>query len=179
MKFLLFFLLSTSTPAKEDQGSLIAWKADRKLTWSDFKARPVAGATNAALTSSNINFNFSYGTKGFTYSISCNFDKNKSWVRVKTDYILAHEQAHFDIAEIHARKLNMRLSQYKYNEKTVGTDLDKIYNEVMKEQHQLQLLYDKETNHSLNSKKQKEWLKKISDLLASLSPFANYKQPGS
>lgn len=175
MKYLLFFLLFTSNPANDDQGSLIAWKADRKLTWSDFKARPVAGATNAALTSSNINFNFSYGTKGFTYSISCNFDKTKSWGRVKTAYILAHEQAHFDIAEIHARKLNMRLSQYKYNKKTVGADLDKIYSEVMNEQHQMQLLYDKETNHSINSVKQKEWLKKVNELLKSLELFASYK----
>jgi len=157
------------------QANLIPWKADRKLTWDDFKAKPLQGTENAALTSSNINFSFRYGTKGFTYSISCNFDKSRSWVRLKTDYILAHEQAHFDIAEIHARKLNKALGEYKYNEKTVSEDVNKIYDRLMQEHHQMQVQYDRETNHSIIHEKQKEWLKKVSTTLNSLSAYANYK----
>lgn len=174
MKIFLVSLLLASF-VSDDQGNLIPWKADRRLTWADFKAKPLQGTDNAALTSSNINFNFGYGTKGFTYSISCNFDKSRSWARVKTDYILAHEQAHFDIAEIHARKLNKALAKYQYNEQTASKDLNKIYDQIMAEHHQMQLLYDKETNHSILQDKQKEWLKKVSEQLKSLEAYANYK----
>lgn len=174
MKWLLITCLFTGF-ITDDQANLIPWKADRKLTWADFKAKPKQGTDNAALTSSNINFSFGYGTRGFTYSISCNFDKSRSWARVKTDYILAHEQAHFDIAEIHARKLNKALSKYKYNENTVSNDLNKIYDGIMTEHHQLQLQYDKETNHSIFHEKQKEWLRKVSEQLKALDAYANYK----
>lgn len=174
MKILLISLLLASF-VSDDQGNLIPWKADRKLTWADFKAKPLLGTDNAALTSSNINFSFGYGTKGFTYSISCNFDKSRSWARVKTDYILAHEQAHFDIAEIFARKLNRDLSKYKYNEKTASNDINKIYETLMTDHHQMQLLYDRETNHSISEDKQKEWLKKVNEQLKSLDAYANYK----
>jgi Bacterial protein of unknown function (DUF922) len=174
MKILFISLLLTSF-VSDDQGNLIPWKADRKLTWADFKAKPRQGTDNAALTSSNINFSFGYGTKGFSYSISCNFDKSRSWARVKTDYILAHEQAHFDIAEIHARKLNKALGEYKYSEKTVSDDVNSIYDRLMQEHHQMQLQYDRETNHSINQEKQKEWLKKVTTSLNSFTAYAKYK----
>ena len=45
----------------------------------------------------------------------------------KTDYILKHEQGHFDIAEIFARKLNKKMSEYKFNKTTYKTDLKNIY----------------------------------------------------
>ena len=89
----LVMLLSTN------QSNLIEWNAERKLTWEDFKAQPDKTSTNAALTSSSINIEFGYTNTGLKYNIKCRFDKNLSWGRIKNDYILAHEQGHFDIAE--------------------------------------------------------------------------------
>src|ERR1700733_10251558 len=107
MKLLSNILLVISLCSFETKSSsLIDWSADKRLTWSDFKARPDENSPNAALTGTNIQFDFAYSSQtGFTYHITCRFDKNKSWGRVKTDYILSHEQGHFDIAEIYTRKL--------------------------------------------------------------------------
>jgi len=154
---------------------MIDWKSDRKLTWKDFQASPVSNTDNAALTSSNINFQFGYGSSGFRYSITCRFDKSRSWVRIKNDHILSHEQGHFDIAEIHARKLKKALSEYKYNESTVSADINKIYQELMKQHHEMQILYDQQTDHSRNYPKQAEWAKKIEEALNDSVVYANYK----
>ena len=103
------------------------------------------------------------------------FDPSKSWGRVKNDYILSHEQAHFDIAEIHARLLNKALQNYKFIAKTAKNDIGEIYQQVMDEHHAMQEQYDEETNYSRNETQQKEWQRKITDQLNSLESFSHYK----
>lgn len=171
LKILSLSLILFSTK----QSNLIEWNAGRKLTWNDFKAQPDKTSTNAALTSSRINIEFGYTNTGLKYNIKCRFDKNLSWGRIKNDYILAHEQGHFDIAEIHARKLNKLLRAYKFNSRTVAKDVNSIYESVMKEHHAFQSQYDQETDYSRNFKLQDEWLTKIQDELAKLEEFANYQ----
>jgi len=158
------------------QASLIEWNAGRKLTWDDFKSTPDPASPNAALTNTAINIEFGYDKSGLTWSIRCSFDKNLSWVRVKNDAVLAHEQGHFDIAEIYARKLNKALKDYHFNAKTVANDVNKIYNDMMTAHHDAQEVYDHETDYSRNKEKQDEWLKKISDDLKGLQAFATYRK---
>ena len=157
------------------QSNLIEWNAGRKLTWNDFKAQPDKNSTNAALTSSRINIEFGYTNTGLKYNIKCRFDKNLSWGRIKNDYILAHEQGHFDIAEIHARKLNKSLKAYKFNNRSVAKDVNAIYESVIKEHHAFQSQYDQETDYSRNFKLQDKWLTKIQDELKNLEEFADYR----
>jgi predicted secreted Zn-dependent protease len=156
------------------QSNLIEWSAERKLTWTDFKAQPDKNSTNAALTSSSINIEFGYTNSGLKYNIKCRFDQNLSWGRIKNDYILAHEQGHFDIAEIHARKLHKLLKAYKFNSRTVGKDVNRIYDTVMKEHHALQSQYDQETNYSRDPARQSAWKNKIEDILHELQEYSNY-----
>lgn len=167
------FLLLVFTATQKDN-SLIPWNASRKLTWEDFKARPDAGSTNAALTSSSINIDFGYSEKGLEYAIRCSFDKTKSWVRIRNGSVLAHEQGHFDLAELFARKLSKAMKEYAFNAKTVAEDVNRIYDNTMKAHHKAQALYDNETDYSRNKVKQEEWLQKISTDLSDLQAFANY-----
>jgi predicted secreted Zn-dependent protease len=156
-------------------GNLIPWSADKKLTWDDFKGPPDPHSSNAALTSSNINIEFGYNEKGFQYSIKCNFDMNRSWVRIRNSDVLVHEQGHFNIAEIFARKLNKVMKGYQFNAKTAQNDLNKLYSDVMKEHRETQVRYDQETDYSRNKQRQEEWLKKIAGELEALKDYANYK----
>jgi hypothetical protein len=176
MKFLsqvlLIILLSSF---KIHNSSLIDWSPERKLTWDDFKSKPDKGSPNAALTGTNIKFDFSYSSDaGFKYHISCQFDKNSSWGRVKTDYILSHEQGHFDIAEIYARKLCKAFREYSPDVENANKEVNKIYDRVMHELHDEQLRYDHETNFSIKKEQQMAWLKKIDEDLKSLQAYANY-----
>lgn len=172
---LLALLLIFSSFTSPVNDSLIPWKKDRKLTWTDFKGAPDKNSSNAALTSSGISFNWTSENGKFTYSITCTFDKTKSWGRVKNDHILAHEQRHFDITEIHARKLNKALSAYKYNEKTANKDVNNIYTKVIQELYNMQTQYDRETDHSRNATKQKEWEAQIDKELNALDGYAGYE----
>lgn len=156
------------------QSNLLEWSAERKLTWKDFKAQPDKNSTNAALTSSSINVEFGYNSSGLKYSIKCRFDQNLSWGRIKNEYILAHEQGHFDIAEIHARKLYKLLKAYKFNNRTVGKDVNKIYDTVMKEHHAFQGQYDLETNYSRDPAQQNTWKDKIEEILKDLQEYKDY-----
>lgn len=172
---LQFFFIGFLSPHFYGNNTLIDWSADRKLTWNDFKARPDANSPNAALTATNIKFDFSYNSAdGFKYHITCQFDKNSSWGRIKTDYILSHEQGHFDIAEIYARRLNKALKEYKHDVSKANKEINKIYEKVMHELSAAQAQYDRETNFSIDKPEQIRWLIKISDELKSYEEYADY-----
>ena|ERR1022692_258187 len=176
MKLLLqFFFITLLSSQSYKNNSLIDWSADRKLTWDDFKARPDKNSPNAALTGTNIKFDFSYNSnEGFKYHITCQFDKNSSWGRIKNDYILSHEQGHFDIAETYARRLNKALKEYTPDVDKANKEVNKIYQKVMSELTTEQAQYDRETNFSISKPEQKRWLTKISDELKSSERYADY-----
>src|SRR5580765_1242704 len=117
---LLVSVLNTNGHLPSPKDSLIDWNPGRKLSWEDFKSQPDGSSVNAALTSTNINIDYTFNSQGFKYKIRCQFDPSKSWGRIRNDYILSHEQAHFDIAEIHARLLHKALKNYKFNAQTVS-----------------------------------------------------------
>ena len=128
----------------------------------------------AALTSTNIKIDFGYKNETLQYHIRCRFDKNKSWGRVKNDYILSHEQAHFDIAEIFARKLNKKMSEYKFDKDNYKTDLKKVYQDITREKEAFQDQYDNETDHSRKKEEQLSWLTKIKNMLEELKDYSGY-----
>lgn len=174
MKILLLFfaLVPICIP---QQKHLIDWKEGERLEWKDFKQRVPPDAPNAALTSSAVGFQFTYGENKFIFHIQCQFDKNQSWGRVKNDYILSHEQGHFDITEIYARKLFKLLSAYTVGDvNTVSRDVNKIYEKTMQELNATQTKYDRETNNSVNRTAQAEWLADIQKQLTELHAYADY-----
>jgi len=84
-----------------------------------------------------------------------------------------HEQGHFDIAELFARKLRKAFAEYKFNAQTVGKDIDKLFILNKQERTERDVLYDKETNHSQNKQQQVLWNKKIKSELDNLKKFAS------
>lgn len=170
------FALLLAAASWQQNINLIDWNSNRRLTWQDFKGPVDAESKNAALTSSSINIEFGYDDEGLEYNIKCSFNKQKSWVRIKNDEVLAHEQGHFDLAELHARKLNKAMKGYKFNARTVSNDVNKIYDSLMTAHHEAQNIYDQETDYSRNKVKQEEWQKKIADELKGLQQFSNYKK---
>lgn len=170
LQFLSLALISLFS-IKQSNSSLIDWSNTRRLNWTDFRANPDPSSPNAALTNTSINIEFGYSKTELTYAIKCRFDKTKSWVRVKNNLVLGHEQGHFDIAEIHARKLNKELKAYKFNSRTVSDDVNAIYERVMKQHHAAQNEYDRETDFSRKKDKQEEWLGKIEKELNSLQAY--------
>jgi predicted secreted Zn-dependent protease len=93
---------------------------------------------------------------------------------VKNDWILKHEQGHFDIAEIFARKLNKGVGEYQFNKASFQIDLNAIYKSVVDAKEKFQQQYDDETDYSRNKPKQEEWFKKIESELQQNKSWADY-----
>jgi Bacterial protein of unknown function (DUF922) len=169
---LLSYWFSAVGQGKNEE--LIPWKENQKLAWVDYKGRVQAGTDAAASTATYLGIEYNFNKNGFGYKITCSFSKTKSWGLHKTDYILSHEQGHFDIAEIFARKLNKQMSEYVFDKNTYKDDLKNLYMKLTTEKDAFQNEYDRETNHSINKEKQAEWIKKIEEELKTLRNFSNY-----
>lgn len=174
--FLVFIIFATPSVffAQKNNEELLEWNADRQLSWADYKSKPNPESDAAASTTTYLSVEYNITSTRFSYKIKSSFSKTRSWGLHKTDYILSHEQGHFDIAEVFARKLHKKLSEYKFNKKTYQKDLQKIYESITREKSDTQNEYDKQTNHSINKEKQAEWLKKIQEMLEEYEEYADY-----
>jgi hypothetical protein len=162
---------AAAQPTSEE---LIDWNVSRRLTWDDYKASPNPNNDAAASTTTYLRISYNISSEGFTYKIRSQFSRTSSWGRYKTDYVLKHEQGHFDIAEIFARKLNRQMHDYVFNRRSYQKDLNRIYFGIENEREQMQNDYDLETNHSINQEKQALWFKKIDSLLREYDDWKNY-----
>ncbi|HTM92993.1 MAG TPA: DUF922 domain-containing protein [Flavisolibacter sp.] len=154
--------------------AMIAWETDKRLVWDDFLCEPKMGTDAVASTSTSLGIAYQLTDGELKYHITCYFNKEKSWGLLKTDYILAHEQAHFDITEIFARRLNEALQNYKFNKKTFKRDISEIYQSIVSQKEEYQKAYDAQTDHSRNRKVQYDWLERIENLLAETEPYSKY-----
>lgn len=157
---LLFCFLFTFSPTTDK--IKMRWREDRKLTWDDFRGRPSGSPEYVASTNSGISFSYSYSTKNdkviLEYNVQSNFYPELSWYRngIVTDYILKHEQTHFDISELYARKLRKKIEEAIFT-KNIKEELDAIYSENERQRQQTQHKYDRETEHSKLAEKEFQW----------------------
>ena len=172
--FLLLLIIPVLSFSQSSNEELIDWKAGRGLIWSDYKGNPDQGSDAAALTATYLAIEYNISEKGFSWKIQCRFSKTRSWGKSRTDYILQHEQGHFDIAEIFARKLNKKMTEYRFNKNSYRNDLKKIYDSITVEKEDLQNQYDNETDHSRKKEEQAKWRKKIEEMLKELKSYVDY-----
>lgn len=163
----------TTKLVKNRSTDFIPW-SNQRLTWDDFLCEPKKGTDAVASTSTSLGIAYQLDNGKLVYDITCNFSKTKSWGLLKTDYILAHEQGHFDITEIFARKLNEALQNYELNKRSFKKDVSGIYQSIVRQKEEFQKMYDGETDHSRNRKAQYEWLEKIQQLLDETEVYAAY-----
>lgn len=153
----------------------ITWRESYRLNWADFKGVPQPGRPEGAITS----VEFIYGVFGEERKIECvvmcYFNRELSWGidKYKNDYVLSHEQGHFDLYELKARKLREKLSKKSFNRETLEKDIQEIAEEILKEAEQEQKAYDKETGFGIQEENQKKWSKKISEDLQKPSKYKN------
>ena len=172
--FVSFSGLGDSFGQRSACDDCIEWSANAKLNWSDFKGRPNKLSPNAALTDSGMSIELNCDDRTSEVIIKCFFNRNKSWSKEKeSDYLLEHEQLHFDITELFVRKLRKQLNDLGNDCKRLNAHVEKYYNENYKEFVAYQDAYDRETKHSLDREKQKLWKEKIARELDRLKPYAS------
>jgi hypothetical protein len=135
--------------------------SERKLTWDDFRGIPDPESHADAATAIRIKAEPFYKKRKLHYRVSAWFVPSKSWCRFKTDELLAHEQLHFDIAELYARKARKKVIEL---EQAGETDID-AYNSalqtILNESNEVDSDYDRETMHGSLPRAQASWRFKV------------------
>jgi len=177
LSLLIFFLSIFSIGFSQEKQEKIKWQEGRLLTWDDFKADPEQSSSYSANSNSGISYSWNYSTASgkpiLQHQVFTNFYPNLSWVKEIKDqeYLLAHEQLHFDISELHARKLRKALNAYKVG-RSIRQDLKKLYNKMEAERVSMQHQFDKESAHSENKSAEIRWRKFVADELESLNDYS-------
>lgn len=156
---------------------IITWSDSYKLTWDDFKGGPKENSTAAAITSSGIGFEYSIKQSVFrvvsfkTKVLAC-FYPEKSWYKAQlaNAHILEHEQLHYDITELYARKFRQQLSRVKPS-KTLKSELNALQESINKQLENRQHEYDSDTDFSRSPEVQEQWQELIKDELKKLAAF--------
>lgn len=167
--FSIFFL-----PQKHSEK--IPWRENQKLSWEDFQGTPVRSAGFVASTGTGIDFKFSFVIEGkdvkVTYTVESFFNPQQSWYIPEkvSQNVLNHEQAHFDISELHAGILRKNLDKRKFT-KNVKNEIESIFLKVEAQRKAMQKKFDAETDHSRNVEKEKIWEEKIAKQLAEHEPW--------
>ena len=157
---------------------VIPWSEDYKLSWSDFKASPIKEQNAVAITASGITFGFSIkktDTKviSFTTKVDAHFYPEQSWYKPErvNNHVLGHEQLHFNITELFARKFRQRMAALIVSI-NIKNELRTLHKSIQKELAQLQDLYDREADYSRNIENQAKWEAYIA---SELEKFSKYK----
>ena len=166
---LVFFCFATLISAQEK----LAWNENRQLAWDVFQSKDIAISSKAAATTfCGISYLLNSSTKKFTarqVKIEAFFVPSKSWAHKdhKTDFVLMHEQSHFDIAELFARRFRKLISDKTMDAKT----LQKYYTDTYDDYKDYQQDYETVTNHGRFRDKQYEYTEKINQEIEKLSDF--------
>lgn len=169
---LIVLLLLVGISKNASAQDTIYWSPHYKLTWDDFKAIPDSSSPYGAISYPGIKYSLSANEDSFSTKVICFFIKSRSWVKIHSTIGLTHEQGHFDITELFARKLRKAFAEYKFNYSTVGKDIDNLFLLNKQQRHKMDILYDKETDFSRNRKQQLFWNKKIKEELDKLKIYA-------
>jgi len=164
--------------AQTPDNNLIHWQPTPLLTYADFMGQP-ENVSEVAMTSSGFYFNYQYNGKGvLTVELYATFDKSQSWFKpdAKVPEVLAHEQCHFDIAELYVRKLRQQISNATFKTNSdVQKELSKMFNDCNSRCAKEQRNYDAQTKHGIDTEKQEQWQEKIAKELAELNDFTQEK----
>ena len=98
----------------------------------------------------------------FTFEVSAIFHRDSSWVvaRQVDARLLEHEQGHFDLAEIYARRLSRALRglpEACEDIEETRTLIQTLLNLNQQELEEEQRRYDIETRHGTSKRKQGTW----------------------
>jgi hypothetical protein len=158
----------------------IFWTAGRLLVPEDFKAEksPIPASGLGAVSDCGISFSSS-AANAFAkvrFSAHAIFTTKRSWIHpehLENKVLLNHEQKHFDLCELYARKVYKELLEAGLTAATLQ-QANNIYKNVFDEYNERQYKYDSETEHGTNLEEQAKWDTIILEELNSLSAYADH-----
>lgn len=175
----LLIILPVLTALAQLADNRIIW-SQQQLTWQDFSGVPDLSNPSHANTSSGISYSWSMKQSGdeieFIYDVQSYFIPGKSWVKPgkESPHLLAHEQLHFDITELHARKLRKAMEDFDIRStKNIKPALQIIYKNNEASRTEMQKRFDSESRHSMAPEAQLKWREFVNEELKNLDDFSS------
>ncbi|SIP86621.1 hypothetical protein SAMN05880574_10189 [Chryseobacterium sp. RU37D] len=157
----------------------IYWEEGIKLNLDNFKSKVNRRGGNNVVAYTNCGWVYSYEKSSdpkapVKIKIETVFNENLSWKDVKriNDYVLLHEQKHFDVAEVFARKLRKAIAEKIITSADFDKYFQSVYNRTLKEYQNFQKAYDTETQNGIIEEKQSEYNRIIAE---ELENYKSYK----
>jgi hypothetical protein len=155
------------TPSLQEEGE--SAYSGKPLTWDQFKGKPDNSCGFVAMTYSGIKMRYTYATRNgvttATVQLCPYMQEDLSWFKQEghDDYTLAHEQKHFDITAIVTQEFAAELKKRSFNVSTFSAELKKMHAAYLHKLAQMQAKYDEETEHGVNTERQNQWSKQLSE----------------
>ncbi|MBF9141800.1 DUF922 domain-containing protein [Hymenobacter properus] len=152
----------------------IVWNAARRLAQVDFKAstesRPFEAATSSFIRYHYVGRLFQGKVQ---FKVETVFDCQNSYFKGKQDpeRTLAHEQGHFDITEVFARRFTKAVKEQVADTKELAQKQEAIYRQISTEAQAMHDKYDSEIY--ADRSKQAGWLVTITQELNGLQAYAD------
>ena len=170
--------LAESLNAQIAKAEAMPWTLARRLTWPDFKGPAPRDSGAAAETAYTLFYGVRCAGEAFEFRVVAAFRPNDSWVRPSvlkspgdSSRALRHEQTHFDISEVHARRMRRYFSELLAPCRRPTDDLADMAETLVRDERAAQAAYDKETDHSRVPAQQARWEKEVTAQLSALVKF--------
>ncbi len=156
----------------------IEWTRTNPLTWSDFRGSARHGNGSAAWTTSAVTYRVQCREGAFSYAVLAAFAPMESWVRpdipghpVGGARTLRHEQTHFDIAEVLARRLRRAFAAADSLCLHGLAGARQLFTTLDEDNRRTQAEYDRDTAHGQRLEAQAAWERWTAAALDSLAGF--------
>jgi hypothetical protein len=157
----------------------LAWSATRRLAWSDFRARPPAGRPEAAVTATSLIWGFHCTGDEFTFQAVAVFLPDQSWVDATISIqlgsgleTLRHEQTHFDLTEVFARRLRQFFRTLSRPCDGSAERISDSGDRFVHDESDAQRRYDEATANGRAAAAQSRWDRDVQQWLEALAPYA-------
>ena len=155
----------------------LTWAQHPALGWDDFKgrARRTTGEPSA-VTDTGFRVQLECREGALDIRVEAEFYTNSSWVKAgrKSAELLRHEQGHFDITELYARRMRRAI-----RDANIGCDDDRraeaagkrIFAQLDREWEKAEKQYDADTSDGRDGVREKEAVERIARELAELRGY--------
>ena len=175
----LMLLLSIGGSA---QGQLVdtdrykRWSKQQPLRWNDYRVSQRNTIKHGFAVSAITSYQYYFLPRELHTDSCLNvltlFRKKTSWVKDTVEQIvLEHEQIHFDIAELYARKIRERFQSFRGTQCSVS-DIYYQVDSLLDAADRYQELFDRDTFYGRSSRIQERWRDQMDTELKQLEEFS-------
>ena len=175
--FFIALYISIINISNAQEGDTIYWSSKAKLKWSDFNFGIPDTCSKygaAAMTASYIERKSFVSGKLPNYNIKVYFIKSESCAKDTSLLIkISHEQLHFDITELFARKMRRAVERLRDENISNINVYKSSLTKLSVDANSYQDKYDLETSHGNRDSFQIQWEEKVKKELKELKAYSS------